>query len=276
MNLPAILVNLTLKSFSPKRTDKRLSQKLESDHHAATGTLRAVKTLLPEDAVAPIATLQNSVRTYHYKMTLPYNDEGQRILPSASFTDYSAEIRRASQEQDRLVAHFCQHYDRYIAEARIALNGAFRESDYPPASQVARKFEMRALYTSLPESTPLTQALGLDKHMADSTEAAVRSAIADLWRRIAEPVAKMVERLNDEDAVFRDSLIGNVRTIAHLIPTLNITGDPQLETIRRRLLSDLASHDPDLIRTNPFIRKDVASKAADILNAMSPFMAPAE
>jgi hypothetical protein len=272
----ALLVNLTLKSFAPKRTDKRLSQKLELDNHSASGTLRAVKTLLPEEAVSPIAALQSSVRAYHYKMTLPYNDEGQRILPSASFADYTAEIRLASQEQDRLVGTFVTNYEQYVAAARVALNGAFRQDDYPPADRVARKFELRTVFTALPESTPLTQALGLDQHIAESTESAVRGAIADLWRRIAEPVAKMAERLADDDAVFRDSLVGNIRTITSLIPTLNITGDPHLETMRRRLETELSRFEPDQLRNNPFIRKDVATKANEILNAMSPFMAPAE
>jgi hypothetical protein len=51
-------------------------------------------------------------------------------------------------------------------------------------------------------------------------EKAEANAKADVARRLAEPLAAIVNRLSDKDAIFRDSNIGNLREICDLMPAL--------------------------------------------------------
>jgi uncharacterized membrane protein len=71
------------------------------------------------------------------------------------------------------------------------------------------------------------------------------------------------------DAIFRDSLIGNARDICDALTRLNITGDAQLEAMRARVLQELTTVEPDVLRDTPRARQQVADKADAILSAMS-------
>ena len=63
-----------------------------------------------------------------------------------------------------------------------------------------------------------TDHKNLDARMDD----AEKKTISDLWERLIVPVRAMVEKLSEEDAVFRDTLVSNLRDIVGLIPALNL------------------------------------------------------
>ena len=85
----------------------------------------------------------------------------------------------------------------------------------------------------------------------------------------------MVERLSQPDAIFRDTMVGNLREIVALIPALNLTGDSQLEAVRQRVVDELAHYTPEQLRENKDDRKIAAAKAQAILEQMNGFMSEA-
>ncbi|MEI7819350.1 MAG: hypothetical protein WCK55_00400 [Verrucomicrobiota bacterium] len=102
----------------------------------------------------------------------------------------------------------------------------------------------------------------LQKEDMDALQAAIESRVekaeasakADVARRLAEPLAAIVNRLSDKDAIFRDSLIGNLREICDLMPALNITGDAKLEAACKRIRAELYHTDANLCRENSTVR----------------------
>ncbi len=105
-------------------------------------------------------------------------------------------------------------------------------------------------------------------------EKAEANAKADVARRLSEPLAAIVNRLSEPDAVFRDSLLGNLREICDLLPALNITGDPTLEAARKRIRAELYHTDADLCRENAAVRGATARKAQEILDTMTGYFEP--
>ncbi len=83
--------------------------------------------------------------------------------------------------------------------------------------------------------------------------------------------AKIAERLAQPDAIFRDTLIGNADEVCDVLQRLNVTNDPDLESMRVRVKKELTRYTPDTLRDVPSHRQQTADRAADILKTMEGF-----
>jgi hypothetical protein len=82
----------------------------------------------------------------------------------------------------------------------------------------------------------------------------------------------MADRLEEEGAVFRDSLVNNIKDLANLLPRLNIAEDPDLERLGNYVSQRLCTVPPDVLRKDPSIRKETADQANAVLRRMDYFM----
>lgn len=274
----AILVTLSLSAFAPRKVDRRVTNTVLHQHGAGHDAGRWVKNLLPETALKPIAELDGEIRRFHASRTLPWTDDGRRILPTAAFVDYMAQMRAYRAAREERVRTFLGNYTLHLAEARRILNGTFNPADYPDPGRVHRRFGFRLDSTPVPDAQDFRVSLhdtDLDElrgSVQSQVERAEQIARNDLLLRIAEPLTNMVNRLSDREAVFRDSLIENLKEIAAVIPALNITGDPRIESLRVSITSELIRFSPDALRADPTLRAGTAAKAQAILDKMSDWL----
>jgi hypothetical protein len=93
--------------------------------------------------------LAGQVRQYFYKITLPWSDEGLRLLPANFHFDLMARMRGFEQGVDS----FLRVYPQYIEQVKPELNGLFREEDYPVADKLRTKFGRHSNFdgTGLPQ-----------------------------------------------------------------------------------------------------------------------------
>jgi hypothetical protein len=273
----ALLASLSLALFSPNKTDKRLTSHVLADNHASKGTLRVAKKLLPEDAVKPLRELHGEIRDFHYKHTLPWGEDNERLLSAAAFLSYNDAMRDFRTRHENLAETFVRDYPTYVDAAKIALNGAFDPDDYPDQQTIAGKFRMRLDFKPLPDGADFRISV-MKEAMAELHEsvaarvaeatAAARSAEA---ARLADPLVRLIARLNDSEAVFRDTLVDNVREIVDLFPSLDVTADPGLRAVHARMRAELYHADPDTLRNNATVRASTARKAQGILDTMQDY-----
>ena len=83
------------------------------------------------DKLDELRTLAGQIRQYFYKITLPWSDEGFRLLPSNFYFDLMARMREFEAGFEQGVESFLRIYPQYIEQVRPELNGLFREEDYP-------------------------------------------------------------------------------------------------------------------------------------------------
>lgn len=277
----AILIDLTLTSITTSRIDQSVTTDVLRRNGAKEDAGRWVSRLWPKEAIDPIVRHDAKTGTLHREMTLPWLDNSKRILPTARFDEYMRIMRERRPEREALVRdHFIGRYAHWLHEARTMRQHLFRPAEYPDQATAAARFSFRVEAEPVPHKNDFRVQLSgpdlaeMQSVLEDRLAEAARIARNDLAARITEPLVRMVERLADPDAKFKDSLIENIRTVAEAIPALNITDDPTLEAARQRILSGLATLDPETLRQSRSDRTRAASEANHILASIAPWLDP--
>lgn len=284
----AMLVSLSISQWSGRRLDREITDEVNQSHHAAADAGRYNKLLLPKEALAPIVSIVSETRTEFLKRTLPWIDNGGRIMAADAYMAHMSWINAQKRKFDAAVNGFLQDYPGHVQAAATRLNGMFKPDDYPDVDVLRGKFAMECNVLPVPTgedfrvSMSEAQAEQIRADIERQVTEATATAVKDVYRRIAEVTGRMVDRLNAykparkkgerSEGVFRDSLVENVRDLISILPALNITGDPQLDAMAQKM-QPLAEHDAKVLRENENVRKDVAAEAQSILEQVSGFLA---
>lgn len=283
----AMIVSLTISQWSGRRLDRQVTDEVNRQHSAADDAGRYNKLLLPKEALAPIVSIVSETRTDFLKRTLPWMNDGSRIMASDGYLAHMAWIRQQTSKFDRAVDEFIQSYPGHVQAARTRLSTLFKAEDYPDASILRGKFAVECRVLPVPTSDDFrvdmseAQADHIRADIERQVSSAAGEAVRDVYRRIAEVTGRMVDRLNGykpatakdrAEGIFRDSLVENVRDLIGILPALNIVGDPELTAMAERL-KPLVEHDASDLRENATLRRNVAEEAQRILDSVSGFLA---
>lgn len=289
----AMLVALNVSSWAARRYDRKVSEEVNEERGASKDAGRYNKHLFADAAPSHAAIVKagKTARDVHYIETLPWTDDGWRILPSANFFQYSAAIRKQQDIFDEKLEEFLAEYPALVEKAKADLNGLWRAEDYPSVDEIRRKFSFEVKYrpvpaendfrVDLPEEQLAEMKRSVRSGVAEATEAATR----DLWKRLFEIVQRIYDRLSADKVQvdvlegrargsIRDSLVESARRITDLLTRLNVANDPALEAMRRRIVDELTVFDSSVLRDDREVRDATAAKAAQILEDMAGIYGP--
>jgi hypothetical protein len=265
----AMLVTLSVSCWTARKQDKRVSAEVEASHNAKDAG-RYNKDLVSKAHLDPLTQYASLIRAYHYKMTLPWMDNGARLLPSKLFMEYSAELRTMKQEYANRVSTFVQAYPSRVQEARQRLGTMFQPDDYPEASELYGKFDVELDIMPVPNGADFRVDVGdaerariasdISERVAKRQGAALRSA----WDRVRESVGRVSSCLSSPKARIFDSLTGNLEDLVRILPGLNIGEDADMERVCERIVNSLIV-DPERLRRSAALRSKVCAEADAIL-----------
>lgn len=253
----AMLASLNITQWTARKLDKRVTAQTNADHNAASDAGRYNKALIASSALAKLVSAGNVARTIHYEKTLPWLDSGARILPAALYQDYTNAMRQARETFETAAAEFIADYPAFVADARIRLNGMFNASDYPDSNEIRRRFSFSTNLFPVPNASDFrvdiseAQAAMIRADIETKGNEALDAAVKDAWQRIADVVGHMAAKLREfkpakdgtkTAGIFRDSLVDNVRDLVAILPAFNITNDPKLADVAKRM-ADLCTND---------------------------------
>src|ERR1700758_5571581 len=284
LSLRAMLCSLSISQWSASKHDRQASEEIAAQHGAQPDVGRYNKLLIPKQTLAEVRRLAGEARREHYFMTLPWDDNGYRVLPAAVYMEHTEKLREYSRHFLAAVEVFAAQFDQLVLDSRARLGSLFRPEDYPSSKEIRDKFAFDTKVMPLPDANDFRVSLGDEekdriKHqITASVEASLTVASRELWQRMYEAVSHMAERLCAYQATdqgvehpFRDSVVNNLVKLVDVMPRLNVTGDPELERltaqVRASLLVDAAE-----LRKSEDVRKDTAMKAARIAQQMSACM----
>lgn len=280
VNTRAILVGLHLSTWAARKFDKRATAKVNTDASASHDASRVNKHLLAGAAShkAVIEAAQKA-RDLHYRETLPWADEGQRLLPTANYFTYTEKLRKARMEFDSAVAAFLDEYPMLQERAQTTLGALYNERDFPTTKEVASRFAWDIVYLPVPArgdlrlDLPTDQIASIEAAVAERVEQATKDAMAEAWGRLYEAVSR-IHKAAGENGVVRSTLIENARLVVDVLARLNIAQDAELEALRVRVDQELTGIAVEDLRSDDLLRADTERRAADILAAMGAFYAP--
>lgn len=270
----ALLVNFNASQWTARKLDKTITDEVNTSHSASQDAGRYNKLLFAKDKTQPISTVVNAARTYHYEVTLPWGDNGERLLTSAIYLEYVSKMSEFKNEFQDAVNHFLSNYDSFMLQERVRLNGMFKDSDYPRKNDIQEKFDFRTTFMPVPDSDI---RVGLDDSEVNTLKVQIEAeinnrlsnAVSNIWERIKTQLSNMREKLNDEKAIFRDSLFENLKDLVALLPALNVTGDVNIAKVcveMQKLVED-----PNAVRTNPVLRATKAEEVEQVMNKFKGF-----
>ena len=279
MNLSdrALLVQLSVSQWTARKYDKRASKEVTDAHLAAAAAGRFNKSLLPmNDKLDNIHKKTTLIRQKYYDNTVPWGIDGTMMLPTANYLSFMSEFRKEKGEWEYLVQDFLGDYDQMKLDAQRILGSLHDPADYPNGSELRHKFSMDMAVFPVP-SSDFRVSIGseeltrIQQDVERRVKDAERTAMLDVWQRLFDRVKHMAEKLADPKAIFRDSMLENTRELCALLPRLNFNDDPNLEAMRQDVEGKLIKH-PDALRNDPDLRRDTATEAKKIMDAMSVFM----
>jgi hypothetical protein len=123
-------------------------------------------------------------------ITLPWSDEGFRLLPANFYFDLMARMREFEAGFEQGVESFLGVYPQYIEQLRPELNGLFREEDYPSAEKLRKKFGVKLEVLHIPSGADFRVQMSADEQARVSREIganvceSVMRGTEDLWKRL--------------------------------------------------------------------------------------------
>lgn len=265
-----LVVNVCVSTWQGQRLDKALTVKTENDANAKAGTLRVSKYIIPQEALKGITTAIGRVRVHLTKETLPWRDNGDRLLPRKNYPKFIADHSKLVAEHDKAVEDFLENkYPEALEQAEFRMVDAYNADDYPSVNELRRKFAITLDIEAVSKSFDIRL-----NDNADMIQQRVNTAVAQLWKRLEEPLAHFANKMTDtsEEASFKAATINNLKQMVEFVEQMNFTGDETLEAMRAEIEAKLVGYEAASLREDDKLRASVGAEATRILETMKGFM----
>jgi len=280
----AMLAGISIRQWSGSRIDHNVTADIHRQHGADQSSGRYNKKLIDPAALSEIRKSANLARKAHYQQTLPWLDDGSRVLPAKGFDKYSREMREYKANFEQAVKDFLGKWNDHLTDAQISLNGMFDANDYPSLPDLRSEYAFKTIINPMPDSDDFRVQVGSDnvdairEQIEERTKEATELAVADVMERISSTVGHMRDKLDSykpskgkgtkAQNTFKDSLVGNVQELVDLLPSLNVTNSPQIAQIAQDMGSRLCGVDAQTLRDDTDARSQVASDANSIMSKL--------
>lgn len=274
----ALIVNMQCGIWQGYRLDKEASRKVTDAANADGDAARVNKHLVPKEALKPVQSAATAVRAHFYDKTLPWKDNGDRLLTRILYMPFIEEHERlVGTFKDAVEEFLTTHYPAARDQAEFRMGALFKPDDYPPARELRRRFYINLDIDAVTEAGDFRVAMEdserdrIAKQMESAMQQRIGRAMQDVWDRLATVVGHFAAKMGSDD-IFRDSTVHNLSALVDLLPGLNVLNDPQLKAIEQDIRASLTGYDPKDLRKDSAARQAAAADAKRIMDTMAGFM----
>jgi len=295
----AMLCSVSISVWPARKYDPDVSDEIAAKHGAERDAGRYNKLVVPKKALQEINKIASEARQDHYFLTLPWSDEGFRVLPAAAYMEHAEKMRRHLARFEPAVKAFEDGFEVLVADQskeHSRLGTMFNIADYPgmvkdgerlilanPA-ELRAKFSFETTVNPLPVASDFRVKLGeedqqrIKRQIEASLNASLQVGTRELWQRLYKVVRHMAQRLAEYNAAeegkgrkLYDAWVDNIVDIVDVLPKLNITKDMELDRMAADVRASLVV-DPEELRKSESARTDTAKAAAEIAARMAAYM----
>jgi len=276
----AVLVSLSISAWTARKLDKRKTEEVNIAANASKGASKLYKDLMVGTQLVEQANKYAAqCRLANTQWTMPWDNEGERCLPSSLTLDYKTEFNKRRDV-------FFGYRDKIVESlpmmkliARDNLGDMYNPEDYPDPDTVWEKYDWKIRFKPVPESGHLyldipAQELeemkaSIDASTSDAAKATAKHNWETLYKMLSAMSAKL-KQANDDTATkktrFHDVFVDDAVDLCRMLTHFNITGDPELERARKMLEDTMFGADIEIIKESPMVRERMQTKVDNILN----------
>jgi len=281
----AMLVELSISSWTARKLDKKVSAEVDVAKNTKVSAVNVNKNLMAGTGVLDkIIKYAASARAWHNAQTLPWSDNGSRLLPMSNFMAYKEQLGVMEGNFNALVDKFVDSYPELISAAAFQLGDLFDRTEYPDVNTLKNRFKFNYSFFPVPNAGDFRVDINEEAKaeiIANCNKAhqdRLENAMKDAWGRLHDCLTRMSDRLtvdvvtddegnpSHEFRVFRDTLMENAVEMVDMLKHLNITKNPDMEQARQALKSAISNHDLDDLRSSMTARNAVKTQVDAILS----------
>ena len=264
-----MVLNMQVGLWMGYRLDKTTTKKVTDEADAAPDAARVNKHIIPKEALKDIVQAGGAVRTHFYTNTLPWKDNGDRLITRSRFITFMPEYQLLVEKFTQATEDFLiTKYITAMSQAEFRMGELFNASDYPTIGELRHKFYVNLDIDGV--------AIAYDFRLNDNEsviQARVTQAMEGLWEKLAKPLEHFAEKMGEDGAIrLHETTLTNLRAVADAIPDLNFLQDPKLDIVRERVIKMIGALDIKELRKDTDARKALSDEATDILEGMRGFM----
>ena len=250
--VPSIESSAMTVSFSAsvptfKKHDRKAGDEIAQSKNAEVGTFKADKFLLGKNCPQHKAIQDHTARSRaeHARMTMPWGDLGERLLPVALHKTYKAQMNNLETEFFRLVQVFLDAYDWEVIQAETRLGDSFLAHEYPTRDEVANKFRWRVV--PRPIATNNDWRIQTNKDALDETkrdfqaayEEDIKTALYSIFDRLRVSLVKFSKELdwkeNEKPKRVYQGVLDGILELLDVMRHCNIFEDMQMKAVCEKL-----------------------------------------
>jgi hypothetical protein len=279
-----VLAALHIGVWSGNAVDREVTTEVSESHKADVREAgRYSKKLVAAKFLHPVSSVVNNGRQVHRTLTLPWDDDGTRILSTTGYEQYTQQMRLIRQKFESVVKNFIGGLPECIKEAETRLGTMFSAADYPSSDDIKAKFGFDVEIKNVNDAGDFRAQLSdatvkaIQKDIERRANSRVENAMRDVYQRVFDVSHKMATKLAEYDPAssegrFKDSLVYNVHELTELLPLLNITDDPKLTELQGKLRRELVEYSPEILRADPKARSETQRRAEAIAKKAKQFL----
>jgi hypothetical protein len=260
-----VAVRLRVNRWGVKRAlDDPQNMRAANEFDALSEMVSASKKLIntKHPSYRAVGKAINKARQYWIGMTVPYPEDGMRLLRTSRVSEFENGLDQIRSELREALDDFETDFWRIKNQARIELGDLFCEEDYP--NNVIDLFRINHEYSDV---NPARHLMELHPEIYAREQARVRQrfeqaielAEAAFVEELNGLLEHCIERLTDADGSgkakkFNDSLVGNFREFAERFSKLDINSNNQLTGIVNQIKALTNGLNPDVLRKSSSVR----------------------
>jgi hypothetical protein len=267
----AMNVSLHLSAWQGQRVCERTTKEVLSERHVDADGGKFTKFLVPKAELDPVMRAQAAARAMFKHLSLPWGEDGLRIISSVNFFPFHEQMQTCRETCDKSADAFAARYPDLLTHAPARLNGLYDPDDFPAASQIRERFAMRLAISPVPAKEDFRVTLGADieAEIRENIESTVTERLGaaqrNLWGRVFGTLKHFAATMGDKEQNFKNTTVERLRDLAQLAPKLSLVPDPTLERLCQDISGLLDGVSAEDLRDNQRVRAAAAGTAASTL-----------
>ena len=271
---------LSMGCFQTTKKDEESTRQLKVQNQlGAEAEVSGVKKLLANSPeFDTVKYWQGRARTVHYKLSKPWDDAKNRVIPTAKLNVWVKAMSEIQQSHDEALDKFYDKYDEAVQTDQVLYRGLHNPDDYPTKEALKTKFYFDYSFDRLAddERTLLSDEAieAMDEYYQNEHDVVLakereqyRGRMTHLkeevWKSVRDGLKKVhKQRYQDTDA-------DAIREAVEVLETFNYNDDPVMRRVHDSLTNLFDDEfNMDKLRYNEGYRSDVQDKTTEILNSL--------